>query len=103
MESKKRIFRKKAKWIIEIKSNAKGWYRVELLKIKNNGMLIIKLPSGEIIGRHASKSTRYGKTVLKPSGKPNKKDLKHFRTKKQKRKYLKGNKKFKKVLVDKWK
>ena len=90
----------KNKFIVEVKTNSRGWVRAELIKRNNDGTVLVQLKTGEIIRRHFSKGIRYGKVNRIPQSSErfsNKKELKLLRStrkrrkrKKPKNKYYKG-------------
>lgn len=89
---------------VEVKTNKKGWVKVEFLQLWPNGKILIRLPDGQVIirkNKHVRSVTSIvvgRKTSLKSSY------WKQFKTKKKRRKVLKkGKKKVFKKLSDKWK
>jgi len=93
--------KKKKKWIVEIKTNRYGWYRVELLSINKGGTITVKLPSGEIVTKN-TQHIHWGKTkrVVDTTRENGRKAFKYMKTKKKRRKANKPKKVRK--LVDKW-
>ena len=81
--------KKKEKLVVELKTNSQGWIRVLLLKMAK-GCYVLKLPSGDIIKKRNSKHLKFGKTKkIKSiySASPN--ILRHLKTKKRKKRYIK--------------
>jgi len=87
---KKRSYKKKTyKRLIEIKTNKKGWFVVELLSINKGNTITIRIKDGQIIKRKAT-NIRWSvsKKRVKLQGKPptSSMKLKAFKSKKRLRK-----------------
>jgi len=78
-------FKKRRKIFVEIKTNRHGWRKVRLLKVKSHNRVILKLPSGEVITRKTS-NLHWGVYRKIGNTKPNKKELKKWKSKRRKRK-----------------
>lgn len=85
---------KQKKKLIEIFTNKRGWVIVELLKVNNNGTILIRLDNGQVILRK-NKRVRWFvvRRVTKKYADPDKRWRKSFKSKKRRRKYRKENKK----------
>ena len=93
----KKYYKKKKKKFIEIKTNTKGWTKVELVGFTNNNRIIIKFKNGTVVVRK-SKNVRW--CVVRKIGteSPNKRWAKKFKSKKARKKVRKSNQRSKSKL-----
>lgn len=83
--------RRRRKRFVEIKTNTRGWTKVELLGFTKNNKIIIKFKNGTVAVRKI-KNTRWCVTRKIGNEEPNKKWSKKFKSKKARKKNNNKNK-----------